>query len=430
MTSPQPRSPSFRLSNRLSRQGFQPLDNGDTMNNNDIPLQTVVTHTPSTHTPTIKDEQSEKSGFFHHGRRKAHKIDSKGQTYGGSGPPPPDDESTALNKMGRFYSKVLNFSIVTRYMIYVAPLALILAIPIILAGTGAIKGEIGSTGSDKAKNKTHGSEPKKFFIWIEIIWLSFWGCKIVAHFLPTVFEFLVGVVSPGVKKYVLLLRALEKPLSFVFWMIVNQVTYRVLIPVVPQPQPGWMDKLSSVLLALLVCTCIILAERVLIQLISISYHRKQFDGKIKESKRNIHLLGQMYDASRSLFPAYCNEFAEEDYIIQDQLGFVLGSKKATIGHSRSGSKSPMRLLQNVGRVGDKVTSGKRFAHSWDPTCTDITQRLELSRKKSLARRFSTPTQPTRLFWKRLRQIGLPRPSLAASGSRLLWKAKTSCTWKT
>lgn len=49
--------------------------------------------------------------------------------------------------------------------------------------------------------------------------------KIVAHFLPNVFEFLIGVVSPGVKKYGLLLRAVEKPLSFVFWMIVNQATF-------------------------------------------------------------------------------------------------------------------------------------------------------------------------------------------------------------
>jgi hypothetical protein len=119
--------------------------------------------------------------------------------------------------------------------------------------------------------------------------------------------------------------------------------------------------MQSVLLALLVCTLIILAERVLIQLISISYHRKQFDDKIKESKANIRMLGVMYDTSRALFPAYCNEFAEEDYLIQDtllDLGF--GSKKGSAKKGRSGNKTPMRLLQEVGRdagrVGDKITS--------------------------------------------------------------------------
>ncbi|KAJ4350287.1 uncharacterized protein N0V89_008908 [Didymosphaeria variabile] len=320
-------------------------------NNADIPLQTVVSHSPS-HTATLREEKSgssEKRGLFH-GRRRVQKVDSRNNGYAAPGAGNNDEDKTALTKMGKFYMKVLNFSIVTRYMIYVAPLALILAIPIILAATGVIskKARIGGDSDT-------GAEPRLFFIWIEIIWLSFWACKIVAHFLPRIFEFLVGVVSPGIKKYVQLLAALEKPLSFVFWMIVNQVTYQVLIVQPVKTQPSWSKKVGSVLLALLVCTCIILAERVLIQLISISYHRKQFDQKIKDSKHNIHLLGVMYDASRALFPEYCNEFAEEDYIIQDNLPFTIGSRKATMGHNRSGSKTPMRLLQNVGRVGDKVT---------------------------------------------------------------------------
>jgi hypothetical protein len=185
--------------------------------------------------------------------------------------------------------------------------------------------------------------------------------KIVAHFLPNIFEFLIGVVSPGVRKYALLLRALEKPLSFVLWMVVNQATFPALVRANPGRNPTWTDTMQSVLLALLVCTIIVLAERVLIQLISISYHRKQFDGKIKESKRNVYLLGVLYDTSRALFPAYCNEFAEEDYAIQDTiLDLGLGSKRGTAKHGRSGSRTPMRLIQEVGRdagrIGDKITS--------------------------------------------------------------------------
>jgi hypothetical protein len=186
--------------------------------------------------------------------------------------------------------------------------------------------------------------------------------KIVAHFLPNIFEFLVGVVSPGVRKYALLLRAVEKPLSFVLWMIVNQATFPLLVQVVDdKPRPKWIDVMQQVLLGLLVSTIIVLAERVLIQLISISYHRKQFDSKIKESKRNVYLLGILYDTSRELFPAYCNEFAEEDYTIQDTiLDLGLGSKKGTAKHGRSGSRTPLRLIREVGRdagrIGDKLTS--------------------------------------------------------------------------
>lgn len=354
MPSHSQRSPSQR-SFRLSNHGFQPLnairDDQNNMANrgNDIPLQTVVSHTPS---PQSDEKQSEKGGMFDgiRGRRQLAKVDSR---TGAPLPPreAPGQEKTALNKMGRIYTKILNFSIITRYMIYVAPIALLLAIPIILSQTKVITGTIG------------GTDQRRFWIWIEIIWLSFWAVKIVAHFLPRVFEFLIGVVSPGVKKYAMLLRAVEKPLSFFLWMVVNQATFPGLVVMVNKddPKPRWYEKMQSILLAFLVCTVIILAERILIQLISISYHRKQFDQKIQESKRNIYLLGVLYDASRALFPAYCNEFAEEDYTIQDTLIDLLpGSKKGTAKKGRSGTRTPMRLVQEVGRdfgrIGDKVTS--------------------------------------------------------------------------
>jgi hypothetical protein len=150
------RSPSQR-SFRLSNHGFQPLngisDNMDNQTNN-IPLQTVVSHTPS-HTPTSSNnEKSEKTGMFQRGRRRLAKVDSRT----GAPLPPRGDapEKTALNRMGRIYTKILDYSIVTRYMIYVAPIALLLAIPIILSQTRTIKGEIA------------GTEQKKFWIWIEI----------------------------------------------------------------------------------------------------------------------------------------------------------------------------------------------------------------------------------------------------------------------
>ena len=98
----------------------------------DIPLQKVVSHTPS-HAQTVRGDE-EKSGLFHrsiHGRRKLRKLDSKGEARAATNDE--DEEKTALNHMGRIYSKILNFSIVTRYMIYVTPLALALAVPIIVA---------------------------------------------------------------------------------------------------------------------------------------------------------------------------------------------------------------------------------------------------------------------------------------------------------
>ena len=114
----------------------------------------------------------------------------------------------------------------------------------------------------------------------------------------------------------------------------------------------WESVVQEILAAFLVASLILLAEKLLIQLISISYHHTQFHAKIQDSKHRIYLLSLLYDASRHLFPAYCNEFAEADYIIHDSID-IPGSKH---GHQHSGSATPMKLLLNVGRFGDKLTS--------------------------------------------------------------------------
>jgi hypothetical protein len=119
---------------------------------------------------------------------------------------------------------------------------------------------------------------------------------------------------------------------------------------------NWQTVLRQILGALLVCTLIFLGERLIVQLISISYHGKQFDAKIKDNKHQVYLLSLLYDASRTQFPEYCDTFLHEDYVINDALNLsALGGKKSG---KASGTATPMRLLHQVGRVGDQVTSGK------------------------------------------------------------------------
>lgn len=120
--------------------------------------------------------------------------------------------------------------------------------------------------------------------------------------------------------------------------------------------PHWETVVQRVLAAALISSILYLAEKLLIHLISIDYHRKQFAIRIKQSKRNIHLLSLLYDASRSMFPAFCQEFAEEDAQISDLFNFPSYGRKKRGSHSRSGSSTPMRLVRDFGRVGDRLTS--------------------------------------------------------------------------
>ena len=320
----------------------------------DIPLTKVVTSRSTgarrahTHISTI-DPSNEKidpalvgpaashHSHFHRTGGRRRKIEEQGK-----GANAPQDGS--LTTMGRFYNKIYHFSIITRYMLYVAPVAMMIAVPIIIGATAAPNARIG------------GTRITWFFTWIEVVWCSIWVSKLVAQFLPFVFQFVVGVVSSGTRKYALILAALEIPLSLVGWTVTNLVTLRPLMTKTPgrvSANYHWIDIMEKILAAALFSTLILLVEKVFIQLISISYHRKQFDSKIKDSKRNIYLVTRLYEASKAMFPTYCPEFAEEDYIISDVLGI---NNLATPGHKRSGSATPMRLLQNVQRVGEEITS--------------------------------------------------------------------------
>ncbi|KAK8195051.1 Mechanosensitive ion channel-domain-containing protein [Phyllosticta capitalensis] len=328
----------------------------------DIPLEPVISHgstgkrtgshAPLTHVATVENEKAPPpppppAGAKGRRLKHVHTDDGTARLL--------DNEEDYVNRMGRIYYAILNFSIVTRYFLYVAPLAICIAIPIIVGATVAQNAKIG------------GVRLVWFFTWIEVVWCSIWVAKIVAHGLPKAFQIVAGVVSSGVRKYALVIRNLELYLSLVGWAVTSLATFVPLMAHNPDIRAAkasgvkdadalksWQKVVRQLLAAAVVASVVLLVEKFFVQLISINYHRKQFTSKIKENKRQVHLLGLLYDASRSLFPSYCREFEEEDYIIHDTLRLNL--PKNFQGHTRSGSQTPMRLLHDVGRVGDKITS--------------------------------------------------------------------------
>lgn len=343
--------------------GFVPLSTSHSNTESGIPLTNVRSKASATglrtanqvsFPPEMNDGSGEKRGLFHrHGGRR--KVQRKGSfRRQGTG----DSEDVALNAMGRLYNKVVGFSVVTRYLVFVVPVAILLAIPLILL---PITGEPTADGREAKDRITVGNftdddgnihiGPSLFslFLWIEISWLALWVGKVVAHTLPPIFMFFCGVVSSGTRKYATVLRALEIPLSLFFWALASWLVFKFFFP---DDTFQWVFNLKRVLLALLISSAVFLAEKAIVQLISITYHQRSFANRIKASKRDVYLVGLMYDASRKLFPMYCPEFAEEDYIINDSIDVILAKK----GHQRGGSVTPMRLIGDVGRFGDKLTS--------------------------------------------------------------------------
>ena len=262
-----------------------------------------------------------------------------------------ESEEEFLTNLGKIYDRIYNFSLITRYLLCVFPLAIIIAVPIIVGATIRHDPSIG------------GVQMVWLFTWIECVWLSLWISKLWAKALPTVFQTLCGIVSSGTRKYVQVLKALEIPLSLVGWALASWATFIPLMTCNPDqrrqnggrcaPHQRWQTTVSNVAAAFLVASLVFLVEKLLILMISMNYHRKQFASKIKTSKHNIHLLSLLYDASRALFPTHCPEFAEEDHVINDSL---IGSRSKKGAHSQTGSATPMKIVHNVAIVSDKITS--------------------------------------------------------------------------
>ena len=207
---------------RFSREGFKQLPELKTTkmgNPNDatidIPLTTVTSKTGARnandpHSLFSPQTSNEKRRLFDRqtaGRRKV--SDRKEANHGRE-----DMEEDTLTQMGKIYDKILNFSLITRYFLYVLPIALLIAVPIVIGAAAAKNARMG------------GVRIVWIFTWVEVVWLGLWISKIFAKWLPSIFQFLCGIVSSGTRKYAAVLEALEIPLSLSGWALVSLATFK------------------------------------------------------------------------------------------------------------------------------------------------------------------------------------------------------------
>ncbi|TDZ23332.1 Mechanosensitive ion channel protein Msy1 [Colletotrichum sidae] len=282
---------------------------------------------------------NEKHGLFHRkgGRRKKQADLNRAGTAG--------SDEVKVNAMGRFYTRITNASVFTRYLVYIIPVGILLAIPLIVLPITGHRNDLKVGGED-------GEPLFLLFLWIEIAWLTLWAGKLVAWLLPHAFMFFCGVVSSGTRKYATVLQNLQIAFSLFFWALASWQSFQALFKDSYNKQLSWVVTMVRILGATFISSAVYLAEKAIVQLIGISYHQRSFALRIKESKREVRLLGLLYDASRTLFPMYCPEFEEEDYIINDSLDLILA--KAAKG-GKGGSATPLRLVGDIGRMGDKIT---------------------------------------------------------------------------
>ncbi|KAL7266283.1 hypothetical protein RUND412_011176, partial [Rhizina undulata] len=317
-------------------------------------------------------DSSEEGAYFdrHIGRRRTRRAETGGDAAF-------IEDEGALTTMGVFYDKVLKSSVIIRYFIYVLPLSILLLVPILVGLLVFRDAAIGGNGT----SEDPGVRIVWFFVWLEVVWGSLWVSKLATKLLPTIFQVLVGVVSSSVKKYALVIHALEVPISLVGWTIASLCSFLPLMTRNPdQLRIGdtgiktWQYRVNLVLISGLVSSIVFLGEKLIIQIVSVDYHRKQFAQRIRTNKENVRFLSRLYEASRTLFPVY-DEFFKEDYIIlQGTIPAIL----TTPGTRMSGSINPIKnilhqinhvqetMAGTIGNIAQEVTGAKDICNATSP----------------------------------------------------------------
>ena len=132
-----------------SPKGFVQLGTSRPDMDNDIPLTQVRSNASSTgarkpnqgtatgFSMELKNtNDNEKHGFFHRGRRQAKKDNAPGENENLT------SDEASLNAMGKLYNKIIGASVVTRYLVYIVPVAILLAVPLIVISTFSSLGYI------------------------------------------------------------------------------------------------------------------------------------------------------------------------------------------------------------------------------------------------------------------------------------------------
>jgi hypothetical protein len=376
-------SNNSRASNKQSRaQQFaeQDAENMRAAEREASRVAMMRTRTGSMRPDGMKDPEKEDMDLHSHGDSFDERADQPAHMPASSRLAPAKRPLTAL---GKAFSWVHNFSIVTRWFLYMTPVALILLIPILV---GALKRTI-----DGQRLSVAGVDLEWFAIWWMIIWLTLWAGKLAAKLIPYIVGPIFSIFTNSYKKWRDLATALSVPLSLFFWWLGIYISF---LPIVESHQVGytgrqdWQTTLNRIILTVFIGTCLNLVEKLLMQLVAISFHQRQYEDRIVLNKFQIASLTKLYRYSRET-----DRLVVDNDMTDDQQAAASGS----------GTMTPNAALNLAGRVVQKTArdvvgrvtgelAGKRMEHSTSPRQMVLALLETTSGAQTLARRLFSSYQ--------------------------------------
>lgn len=278
-------------------------------------------------------------------------------------------------KVGKAFKRVHDSNFLVRYFFYIMPLVLIILVPLLL---GALVFKDATVG---------GVRLLWFCVWLEVVWLTLWGGRIFAKALPWPVGLISSLFTNNSKKWRDMCKQLEIPATLFFW------TLAILISFLPNMKHHhleggtktrkWEENMQKVIVSIFTGMTINFGEKIIIQLIAISFHLRTYADRIDINKFQIGSLTKLYQYSKDQITMEDSDFEEQ-----------------SVSGPGSGARTPMQLISDAqkktqsvfGKVGDvagKVAgdfTGKAVMKSTHPRQLVLTLLSSASQSQLLARR--------------------------------------------
>ncbi|KAI4723356.1 hypothetical protein E4T48_00536 [Aureobasidium sp. EXF-10727] len=285
---------------------------------------------------------------------------------------PPQDP---VGKFSKLIKKIHHSSFIVRYITYILPVVLILLIPLL----------IGALVSPATSAVVGGVELMWFMIWLEIVWLTLWAGRILAKCLPYPIGLVSTIFTNNSKKWRDMGKQLELPATLFFWWLGVEVSF---LPTMKNHQANgshatqpWMGTMNKVLVAIFVGMILNFVEKIIIQLIAISFHLRTYADRIELNKFQIGSLVKLYTFSKA-------KIAMEDSEFEQPSGVESGAR--TPGrYLQEAQKQTKEIFNKVGDVAGKMAgdfTGKSVAKSTHPHQVVLTLLGSTNGSQVLARR--------------------------------------------
>lgn len=268
------------------------------------------------------------------------------------------------NKFAAFIKKVHTSSWLVRYIFYITPLTLLILIPLL----------IGSTYKPAIDSHLNvgGVQLFWFCIWLEIVWLTLWAGRLTSKLLPWPFGLIMSLFTNNAKKWRDMFRQLEFPCTLFLWMLAVEISF---LPIMrkytiagldadgQKHLESWTRTMNKVIISFFVLTILNFIEKIIIQLIAISFHLRTYQDRIELNKFQIASLVKLYTFSKV-------KIAMEDSDFEAPSGNQPSSGQMTPGQViEKAQKNANEAFKKFGDISGKIAgdfTGRAVRNSQHP----------------------------------------------------------------